>query len=125
MDQRLDATRAAQDVSYSLGRTAQEVGWASGQGLANLAFNPSQVIDSILSTAQLAIMWKYLEAWGQLMSVFVGLLYLGKLIWFFLKCCFPCLRPWNFRGHFQGPTNPPRDPGNEEEDPRPRLTTQE
>ena len=45
-----------------------------------------------MDTAKLTLLWKYLEAWGQLASVFMGLVFLGKLIWYLVKKCCPTSR---------------------------------
>ena len=66
-------------------------------------------------------MWRYLEAWGQVASVFVGLLYIGKLLWFLIKCCCPSFQPWNMAGHFRPrQPDPHQEPLREEDQPRRR-----
>ena len=85
MDDREATTRAAQDISFAMGRSAQLLRWTSSDILHTTVFDPSEVVNTLMSQANLQMVWRVLSAWGQMASIIMGLV----LLWACLKCVLP------------------------------------
>ena len=82
-------TRAAQDFTFSIGRSAVENNWTPQSMVDSLAFSPRKIMDGVLSFARLNLIWKILSAWGQFASVFVGLMFLFRFIMWLISLACP------------------------------------
>ena len=83
MERHMQTKRAMQDVSFTLAKTAQNVGWSSSPGSSKVSFTPEALMSHVPSFSLLDLLWDIISAWGGTMSIFMGVYHLAVLI---LRC---------------------------------------
>ena len=113
---KLHAQRAVLDVGSSLGRQAQSSAWLSGSDTSSAAaFTPGMLfapLASMVSFNPLQWIWSTILAWGQFVSVLMGIYYAGFCIVWCTNCArrtalYPINPGQNLLRHLWGTAFPP------------------